>query len=232
VIAATELDAAVFHDPEPPPLRPVFGIQLFEPHDAVRDALHLEIVVDRRHVVEQDHGAVASRKKLLERQNLPPIAERRAEESQLRQRVEDYPGRLQPFHIRQNQLGRRRQFDLRRMEHRVLLVRVKGLLGRDELPDIDALQLPAVRLGHRPKLFLGLGKRDIQHGLAVLGPFHQILHRQRCLSRSGHAFNGYRRRRVRPPARMSSRPGTPVAATVRGWISAKGSVICSHTTSL
>jgi hypothetical protein len=201
VIAATELDAAVFHDPEPPPLRPVFGIQLFEPHDAVRDALHLEIVVDRRHVVEQDHGAVASRKKLLERQNLPPIAERRAgEESQLRQRVEDYPGGLQPFHIRQNQLGRGRQFDLRRMEHRVLLVQVKGVLGRDELPDFDALQLPAVRLGHRPKLFLGLGKRDIQHGLAVLGPFHQILHRQRRLSRSGHALY-----EIQAPAGQTSR---------------------------
>ncbi len=112
VIAATELDAAVFHNPQPAPLRPIIGLQLLQPHDAVRDALHLEIVVGRRHVVEQDHGAVAGREKLLERQNLPAIAERGArQESQFGQGVEDDPGRLQPFHIRQNQLGRGRQLD-------------------------------------------------------------------------------------------------------------------------
>ncbi len=111
VIAATELDAPVFHHPQPPTLRPVFGIQHFQPQDAVRDALHLKIVVGRRHVVEQDHGAVPGREKLLERKNLPAIAERGAgQESQLRQGVEDDPGGLQLFHIRQNQLGSGSQF--------------------------------------------------------------------------------------------------------------------------
>ena len=112
VIAATELHAAEFHNPQPPPLRPIIGLQVVQPNDAVRDALHLEIVVGRRHVVEEDQRAVAGREKLLERKNLPAVAERgTGQESQFRQGVEHYPGGLQPFHIRQNQLGGGRQLD-------------------------------------------------------------------------------------------------------------------------
>ena len=53
VIAAAELHAAVLDDPQPAPLGAVLGIELLEQDDAVRDALHLQVVVGRRHVVEQ-----------------------------------------------------------------------------------------------------------------------------------------------------------------------------------
>ena len=60
VVAAAELHAAVLDDAQPPPLRAVFRVQLLEQHHAVRDALHLQVVLGRGQVVEQQHRAVAA----------------------------------------------------------------------------------------------------------------------------------------------------------------------------
>ena len=57
VIATAKLHASVFDDAEPATLGAVLGIQLFEQHDAVRDALHLQVAFGRGQVVEQDDGA-------------------------------------------------------------------------------------------------------------------------------------------------------------------------------
>ena len=54
------------------------------------DALHLQVVVGRREVVEQHHRAVSRREELLEGEDLPAIAQRVAgQQAQLRERVED-----------------------------------------------------------------------------------------------------------------------------------------------
>ncbi len=77
VIAAAEFDAAVLDDAQPAPLGAVFGIQLLEQNDAVRDALHLQVVIGRGHVVEQHHRAIASGEELLQREDLPAIPQAR-----------------------------------------------------------------------------------------------------------------------------------------------------------
>ena len=52
-------------DAEPATLGSILGIQLLEQQDAVGDALHLQVAVDRSQVVEEHDGALPGRKELL-----------------------------------------------------------------------------------------------------------------------------------------------------------------------
>ena len=70
VIAAAKLDAAILHDPQAAALAPILWIQLLEQHDAMRDALNLQIAIDGCQVVEQQDRTVARREELFERENL------------------------------------------------------------------------------------------------------------------------------------------------------------------
>ena len=91
VIAAAKLHAAILDDPETPALRPVLGVELLQQERPVRDALHLQIAVGGGQVVQQQHGALAGGKELLERQDLPTIPQRVArKQAQFRQRIEDH----------------------------------------------------------------------------------------------------------------------------------------------
>jgi len=45
VIAASAFDATKLDDPQPPPLGAIFGIELLQEHDAVRNALHLQVAI-------------------------------------------------------------------------------------------------------------------------------------------------------------------------------------------
>ena len=167
VIPAAKLHAPVLDDAETAALGAVLGIQLLEQHHAVRDALHLQVAIDRGQVVEEDDGAVPGREELLQCEDLPPIAERAAgEEPQLRERVEDDTCRLQPRHVAENQLRDRRQLDFRRVKHRVLLVEREFIFRRRELPDGDAVEHPAMRLGARAELLFGFRERDVENRLA------------------------------------------------------------------
>ena len=62
----------------------------------MRDALQLQVVVRGRVVVEQQHGAVAAGEVFLEREDLPPVAQRIArQQAHLGERVEhDRLGRM------------------------------------------------------------------------------------------------------------------------------------------
>ena len=53
VVAAAKLRAAILDHAQPAALRAVVRMHLLEADHAVRDALHLQVVVGRRHVVEQ-----------------------------------------------------------------------------------------------------------------------------------------------------------------------------------
>ena len=151
VVAAAKLHAAVLDDPQPPTLGPV--LRVAAARAARTPCAMLWSCRSRsvgRHVVEQQDGALPRREELLERENLPAIAERAAgEQPQLRERVEDDPGRLQPLDVVEDRPGRRRQLDLRRVEHRVLLVGIELRFGRRQLANRDAVERPAVRLGDR-----------------------------------------------------------------------------------
>ena len=56
----------------------------------MRDALHLQVVVVARHVVEQQTVQLRAGEELLEREDLPAVAQRVAgEQPQLGERIED-----------------------------------------------------------------------------------------------------------------------------------------------
>ena len=127
VIAAAELHAAIFRHAQPPALRAVFGADLLEAHDAVSDALHLKVLLARRHVVEQHRRAVAADKELLERENLAAVAQRvSGEQPKLGKRIDDHARRLQFIDRLEHGLHRRTELHLRRVKHRVLFVGLEG----------------------------------------------------------------------------------------------------------
>src|SRR6476661_129401 len=80
VVAALEAAAAQLRHLQPAPLGTVLERHVLELDDTVREAVQLEIAFGRRLVVEQEHGTVARREELLEREDLPPEAERIARE--------------------------------------------------------------------------------------------------------------------------------------------------------
>jgi hypothetical protein len=123
VKAAAERGAAVLDDAQAAALRAVLGTEVLQQDHAVSDALHVQIVIGGCHVVEHDDRAVTPGEELLERQDLPPVAQRIAgHEPQLRQRVEDDPGGVQLMDVLEDELGRRRQLDFGGVKHRVLIV--------------------------------------------------------------------------------------------------------------
>ena len=63
VIAAAKRAAAVLDDAQPAPLRAVLGTELLQQDHAVRDALHLQVVIGGRHVVEQRSPCIAARRR-------------------------------------------------------------------------------------------------------------------------------------------------------------------------
>jgi len=174
----------------PPGHRAIFGVRLFEADNGVRDALHLLVAAGGRQVVEQHHGAVAAREELLQRQDLPAIAQRPAgQQAQFRQRVEHDPPRRQLLDVAQDALRGFAQFHLGRMEHRVLLFRLQGVRRRYHLPHVHAAEVPAVRLGDAGQFRAGFRQGHVEHPLALARAFHQELQRDRGLARTGCAFH-------------------------------------------
>jgi len=74
VIAVAKGNAADLLHPQPPPLSTVAGCELLEPHDAVREALELEVAGGGAGVVEQQYRAALAREVVLEGQDLPAVA--------------------------------------------------------------------------------------------------------------------------------------------------------------
>jgi len=74
VISAAVLDPAHLCHPQPSSLRAIVEPQLLQGDDAMDDAVKLQIMAARRHVVERQHRRLPSRQKLLQRENLAPIA--------------------------------------------------------------------------------------------------------------------------------------------------------------
>ena len=154
------------------------------------DALHLKVVVGGREIVEQQHGALLSRKELLEHENLAAVAQRvPGEQAQLRQRVDHHAGRLGTLDLGKHDANRLAQLDFRWMEHRVLRSGLEAVRRGRDLPDRHAVERPAVRSGCGPQLFFRFGQRDVEHRLAGPGAFGQEPKRERGLAGSGDALH-------------------------------------------
>src|SRR5690606_7432137 len=76
VIAPAELDAAHLDHPQAPSLGAIVDGQLLKHHYAVANGVQLKVTTFRGLVVDQDDGTVPGSEKVLERQHLPPIAQR------------------------------------------------------------------------------------------------------------------------------------------------------------
>ena len=116
VVAAAVVDAAQLRDPQAPALAPrTRASQLLQAHDPVGEALQLQVRPSADgQVVEQEHRAAPADEVLLERQDLPAVAERAlGEQPHLRERVEDEPLRLDAL-----DLGRGRPWSSRRARPR------------------------------------------------------------------------------------------------------------------
>ena len=225
VVAAAELDPAVLQHLQAPTLRAVLRLRLLEQQHAVRDAAHLQVLLGRGHVVEQQHGALAVHEELLERQDLAPVAQRVAgQQPHLGQRVEHHARRLQGLDVGQHPCRRRGQLDLRGVKHRAVGVRFELGFRRRELAKGDAFEVPSVRVGDRPQFVLRLRQAHVEHRLAGPGARQQELHRQRRLARAGSAFD-----EVEPIAPEAAGEDV-VQPRDAGWrgVAARGSVRHGH----
>ena len=138
--------------------------------------------MQHRHVVEE--------KEALERQHLPAVAQRSLrEQPDLRQAVEHDPVRLDALDLRERHPDRLAEFQVGRVDERLLLLRIEAQLGRDELVDVEAVEGPAVALGHRQELALALGERDVEAPLAPAQAVEQELQAERGLPGAGPALH-------------------------------------------
>src|SRR3546814_8338893 len=68
VVTAAKAYTAILHHPEAPALGAIVRIQLFERNHAMRNALHLQVMVGAGHVIEQQHSTVPAADELLQGQ--------------------------------------------------------------------------------------------------------------------------------------------------------------------
>ena len=143
------------------------------------------MLVTRLVVAEQNRGAPLS-EELLEREDLPPIAEWVfGQQPQLGKRIEHHQRGLQALRLRDDLFGGLGQLHLGRVIHRVTPVGLDAVLRGRDFEDLDGVQRPAVGPGGRAELFLGLRQAHEQALLAASGAGEEELQRQRGLARTG-----------------------------------------------
>ena len=92
--AALVLDAAHLDDPQSPSLDAELLLVVREADDTVGDAVELRVALVGGLVVEQQHGALALREEVLQRQDLPAVAQRLVgEQPHFREAVEHHARR-------------------------------------------------------------------------------------------------------------------------------------------
>ena len=187
VVAAAKFHAAIFDDARTPPLCAIGRRQFLEPQHAVRDAVDGLVGDVGGQVVEQQHGGAELREIVLDRQNLPPVAQRALrQQPDLGKAVQHHPARLHAIDGLENLLGGFAEFEIGRIEQALLLLGIEQALGRQQLEYDDPLvQRPAVRGRALPQFPFGFGQRDVEALLAGLCALHQELQRDRRLSGPG-----------------------------------------------
>src|SRR6185503_7372772 len=89
-------------DPQTASLRSEFAGRLFERDNAMSNGVQLQIGGVGRAVIQHEDGALLIREKLLESENLTPIAQwTLGQEAHLREAIENHAGRtkiVHPFH--------------------------------------------------------------------------------------------------------------------------------------
>ena len=159
----------VLHHPYPAPFRAVVGRQFFQADHAVGDAVHGLVEGFGGQVVQQQHRGVIAHEVMLDRQDLPAIAQRALrEQADLRQAVDDHAGRLDPFDHLEDLPGGLAQLQVGGVQQALLVVSVEQAFGWSQFEDMDVvIQVPTVGLGALAQLALGFGQGDVQRRFAV-----------------------------------------------------------------
>src|SRR5215204_1109994 len=139
------------------------------------DAVKLEVTGLGGAVIEHQDGAVTRGKVVLEGQDLAPIAQRvLGQQAKFREAVEHDSGWLQVVDTGDDVPDRLTEFDLGRVQDRLLAIRIEAHLI-DEFVDLDAVEQPSVRGRCGAELIRGLGERHIETALAVGGAVEKKL---------------------------------------------------------
>ena len=147
MVAAAKFHAAIFDDARAPPLCAIGRRQFLQPQHAVRDAVDGLVGESDGQVVEQQHGGAELCEIMLDRQDLPPVAQRTLrQQPDLGKAVEHHPVRLRAIDGREDLLGGLAQFEVGGIEQALLLLGIEQALRRQQFEHFDPLvELPAVR---------------------------------------------------------------------------------------
>ncbi len=128
-------------------------------------------------------------KVMLQRQDLAPVAQRvLRQQPHFRQAVEHDAHRRLLVDLLHHALGRLAKLDFRRMENGLLAIRVEVHVV-DQLEHRDAVERPAMAVGHRGQFLGGFRQRDVQPFFALFRAFQQELQRQRGLAGARRALD-------------------------------------------
>ena len=122
-------------------------------------------------IVEHHDRRAATRKVMLQRQHLPPVAQRALrKQPNLGQAVDDDPLGLVLLDRLENALGRFAELEVGRIEQALLLILVEQALRGDELVNPQRIvEFPTVGTCARTQLLLRLRQSDVQPALAQFG---------------------------------------------------------------
>ena len=152
----------------------------------MHDTLDLGIRVPGGLLGEQEEGGVGGGEVLFEGQHLPAVAQRVArEQAQLGEGIDDDAQRLDPLRFVEDPLEDLVQLDFGGVEEGVLRPGPGGLRRGGQVEDVDAVQGPAVRVGHLADLVLGLGKGDVEARLSAPHALQEVLERDGGLAGAG-----------------------------------------------
>ena len=156
----------------------------------MHQAVEVEVVGLLRQVVEEQHRAPLPGEEVLQRQHLAAVAQRPLrQQPDLRKAVEDDAGRRHARDLVHHHLDGLAELQVGGVDDRLLAFGIEAELGRDQLVDLDAVEIPAMRARHMQQFLPALRERDVEAAL-VLGPaFEHELERQRRLARAGLALD-------------------------------------------
>ena len=138
VVAAAIPLPSIFDHLQPAAIGAIFGRKLFEPDDAVRDAMHRAVVRFARKIVQHEHGGAAASEIMLQRKNLTPISQRRLrKEADLGKAIENHTCRADLLECLEDALGCLAKLKVGRIKKALLLLLVEKALRRHELEDVD-----------------------------------------------------------------------------------------------
>ena len=190
VIAAAKALAAAFHHAKPAPFAAIDRRQLVEVDDAMRNAVNRAVGALGGEIVEHDDRGVMLSEIMLQRQNLPPVAQRALrQQTDFRETVDDDPLRLYPLDAVENALHGLAELEIGRIQQALVLIGIEHTLRRHQLENLD-LRPDRPAMGPRAvtQFVFGLGEADIDSGFARFGAGEQELQRDRRLAGTGAAL--------------------------------------------